>query len=139
VTHDGPIDVDLRQLCLDFDTYDEDEWRELRQEITQPCHVRREAVGWCPHVGCRYHLYLDVDLCTGAITVNFPGVALEDMTETCAMRISNAGGETDAYIAAQAMNTSTRSVRDLIDEAFESFRAAGGRIKGLLPGHGHEL
>ena len=44
----------------------------------------------CPFVGCRYHLYLDVDA-KGAIIFRYPRKAVEDLKETCALDIADRG------------------------------------------------
>lgn len=43
----------------------------------------------CPWVGCRHHLYMDVSEVTGSITVNRPGVELEDLAETCSLDVAD--------------------------------------------------
>jgi hypothetical protein len=59
-----------------------------RLEARRP-RTRAECEGTqvCPWVGCKWHLMLDVDPRTGAIKVNYPGVALEDMLATCALEV----------------------------------------------------
>jgi len=42
--------------------------------------------GPCPWVGCRYHLYLDVDPDTGRLTLNFPDLEVDALEETCSLR-----------------------------------------------------
>ena len=39
----------------------------------------------CPWVGCRHHLYLTVDERDGAMTLNFPGVEVWDLKQSCAL------------------------------------------------------
>lgn len=48
----------------------------------------------CPWVSCKYHLYLDVNPQNGTIKLNFPGLAVEEMTESCAMDVAERGGIT---------------------------------------------
>lgn len=48
----------------------------------------------CPFVGCRYHLFLDVDPETGSLKLNFPGREIEAMAETCALDVADRGGAT---------------------------------------------
>jgi hypothetical protein len=47
----------------------------------------------CPWVGCKYHLAVEVS-CAGGLKLAFPGVELEDMVETCALDVADAGGAT---------------------------------------------
>lgn len=47
----------------------------------------------CPHVSCRYHLYLDVDR-HGNLIMNFPGREPDELMESCALdSIDRASGE----------------------------------------------
>lgn len=51
----------------------------------------------CPYVGCRYHLYLDVDPDRGSVKFNFPEIEpeeLEKMPATCALDVAEEGGLT---------------------------------------------
>lgn len=45
----------------------------------------------CPYVGCRYHLYLDVDESTGAITFRFPRTPVSELRESCALDVADRG------------------------------------------------
>lgn len=46
----------------------------------------------CPFVGCRHHNYLDINEETGSIKINFPNVAIEDMTDSCSLDAADEGG-----------------------------------------------
>jgi hypothetical protein len=46
----------------------------------------------CPHVGCRYHLYLDVSPNTGAIKLNFPDLEVWELAISCALDVADSGG-----------------------------------------------
>lgn len=46
----------------------------------------------CPYVSCRHHLYLDVSPKTGAIKLNFPDLEVDELTESCALDVADAGG-----------------------------------------------
>lgn len=46
----------------------------------------------CPWVSCKHHLYLDVDPETGAIKLNFPDLAVDELEETCALDVAEEGG-----------------------------------------------
>lgn len=39
----------------------------------------------CPWVGCRWHLYLDVNPLNGSIKLNFPGLQVWELAHTCAL------------------------------------------------------
>lgn len=45
--------------------------------------------GPCPWVSCRHHLKLDVDPVTHAVKDNFPGVDVDEMRETCSLRVAD--------------------------------------------------
>lgn len=66
----------------------------------------------CPWVRCRHHLALDVNARTGGLLVNFPGVELEDMPDTCSLDVASRGGHT-LEEAGQRINVTRERVRQL--------------------------
>jgi hypothetical protein len=48
----------------------------------------------CPHVSCKFHLYLDVNPETGSIKLNFPHLEPWELTESCALDVAERGGIT---------------------------------------------
>jgi len=48
----------------------------------------------CPWVGCKHHLYLDINPATGSIKINFPDREPWELEHTCALDIAEAGGKT---------------------------------------------
>jgi hypothetical protein len=48
----------------------------------------------CPFVSCKYHLYVDVNPDNGTIKLNFPGLELDQIPETCALDVADRGGIT---------------------------------------------
>lgn len=46
----------------------------------------------CGFVGCRHHLYLDVNPATGSIKINYPGVGPEQLPESCSLDVADQGG-----------------------------------------------
>jgi hypothetical protein len=48
----------------------------------------------CPWVGCKHHLYLDVNQKTGSVKMNFPDREVWELAETCALDIAEKGGVT---------------------------------------------
>lgn len=79
----------------------------LRPKTRDDC---RNGPRPCPWVGCRRHLYLDVNPRNGSIKYNFPGMALEDLEETCASDVEERGG------------VSLQKVGDLINVTLERVR-----------------
>lgn len=102
-------------------------WRRLRDELgSQPCrHTLREH-GWCPHVGCRYHLYLDVNPATGSIKLNFPDLEVWEMEETCALDVADRGGVTLRGVGA-IMNLTRERIRQVELKALDSISGSGYR------------
>ncbi|MES1205003.1 MAG: hypothetical protein ABUS79_03620 [Pseudomonadota bacterium] len=52
--------------------------------------------GPCGYVSCRHHLKLDVNPETGAVKDNFPDLDVDEMEETCSLRVAESvpDGET---------------------------------------------
>ena len=48
----------------------------------------------CPFVSCSHHLALDVNPMSGALTVNFPELEIEEIPETCSLDVADRGGAT---------------------------------------------
>jgi hypothetical protein len=48
--------------------------------------------GPCGFVSCRFNLYLEVDDLTGAVKLNFPDKEIDELEETCALRVAGRGG-----------------------------------------------
>lgn len=66
----------------------------------------------CPHVSCKYNLYLDVSERTGSIKLNFPDLEVDQMTESCVLDVADRGGMTLGDVGA-AMNLTRERVRQL--------------------------
>jgi hypothetical protein len=66
----------------------------------------------CPWVGCKYHLYIDVDERTGSIKYNFPHLEPWEIPATCSLAVAKAGGVTLDTIG-EYMNLSRERVRQL--------------------------
>jgi hypothetical protein len=66
----------------------------------------------CPWVACEHHLYLDVDPETGSIKINFPSLDFDELAETCALDVADAGGATLERVG-ELMNVTRERVRQL--------------------------
>ncbi len=66
----------------------------------------------CAFVGCKYHLFLDVNPVNGNIKLNFPGLEVEDLPETCSLDIADRGGITLEEVGA-LMNLTRERVRQV--------------------------
>jgi hypothetical protein len=83
-------------------------------EVEKP-RFRAECAGGerpCPFVSCKHHLYLDVSAKTGAIKLNFPDLEVWEMTETCALDVSDRGGTTLEEVGA-IMNLTRERIRQV--------------------------
>ncbi len=66
----------------------------------------------CPYVSCKHHLFLDVSARTGAIKLNFPDLEVWEMTESCALDVSDRGGTTLEEVGA-IMNLTRERIRQV--------------------------
>ena len=66
----------------------------------------------CPWVSCAHHLYLDVDVETGALHLNHPSVEVEDMRDSCALDVADRGGETLESVGS-LMNLTRERIRQI--------------------------
>lgn len=94
-------------------------WMEaIRPTLRSQC---RNSPRPCPHVSCRYHLYLDVNPETGSIKLNFPGIEVWEMKESCALDIAERGGVTLEEVG-QLMNLTRERIRQLESFALNQVR-----------------
>lgn len=82
--------------------------------------------GPCGYVSCRHHLKLDVDEITHVVRDNFPGVDVDEMDETCSLRVANAvAGNSETLTleeVGERMNISMQWVQILERDAARKFR-----------------
>ena len=79
----------------------------------------------CPFVSCKHHLYLDVNAETGSIKYNFPDIEVWEMTETCALDITERGGVTLEEVG-EIMNLTRERIRQLEMSALTKLLEAQG-------------
>lgn len=87
----------------------------------------------CPFVGCRWHLYLDVNGQTGTIQLNFPGVDVEELTESCALDVADRGG-TPLEGVGEAMAITRERVRQIEDRALDKLIQVDGFLDLIKEG-----
>lgn len=78
---------------LTLDAHARDEVDEIHDAIPRP-RTRGDCVDQprpCPWVGCRYHLYLDINPHTGSVKFRFPDLDPWDLEETCALDLAERG------------------------------------------------
>ena len=91
-------------------------------------HTRAECVQGedaqrpCPYVSCRHHLYLGVNERTGSIKLNFPGLEVWDLPESCALDVADRG-EMTLEAVGELMNLTRERVRQLETSALEKLKA----------------
>jgi hypothetical protein len=71
----------------------------------------------CPFVGCKHHLYLDVDPETGSIKLNFPDLEPEEIEHSCALDAADRGAHTLEAVA-EKMNITRERCRQVELKAY---------------------
>lgn len=66
----------------------------------------------CPWVGCRHHLYLDVNPSTGAIKLNFPDLEPWELRHSCVLDLAARDGMTLTEVGA-VLNVTRERVRQI--------------------------
>ena len=110
--------------------------QELKREATGeiPEHWRPQTRGDCgkerpcPYVGCRYHLYLDVNPLNGSIKLNFPDLEVEDLPESCALDLAEKGRQTLEEIG-EAMSLVKERVRQIELVAIKKLQASAENLR----------
>lgn len=83
----------------------------------------------CPFVGCRHHLYLDVNPDTGSIKVNFPHLEVWELKETCALDVADRGGVTLEEVG-EIMNLTRERIRQVEVRGLIKLKMAGNDSLG---------
>ncbi|TXD38022.1 DNA-binding protein [Lujinxingia vulgaris] len=92
-------------------------------ESKRPAHRDqcRMAERPCPYVSCKYHLYLDVNPHTGSIKLNFPGLEVWELSETCALDVADRGGITLEEVG-ELLNLTRERIRQVEATGLEKLR-----------------
>lgn len=90
------------------------ERRELEEDRPRNRSECRGHEGPCPWVGCRYHLYLDVNPVSGSIKINFPHLEPWELAETCALDVAEQ--EHDLEQVGSYLNMTRARVGQVVDE-----------------------
>ncbi|MBN2693564.1 DNA-binding protein [bacterium] len=107
---------------------DTEEWNIERPEIREHCE---NGIRPCPFVGCKYHLYLDVNKENGSIKFNFPDLEFDELEETCSLDIIKKGDTTLDAIG-KHMNLTRERVRQIEAVAIEKLTNSGLFPKEVL-------
>lgn len=94
-------------------------------EEDRPSHRSECRLGErpCPYVSCKYHLYLDVNPRTGSIKLNFPGLEVWELTETCALDVADRGGITLEEVG-ELLNLTRERIRQVEAKGLDKLREA---------------
>lgn len=82
----------------------------------------------CPWVGCKHHLYLDVNPRTGSLKLNLPELEPWELVDTCSLDVADHGGATLETVGGH-MNLTRERVRQVELTALHELRA---RVRALL-------
>lgn len=92
-----------------------------------------EGVRPCPWVGCRHHLYLDVNKKTGHLRLNFPDLEPDQLVETCALDVAARGGATGREVA-QYMGCTYQRIGQIEQAALAKLLAAAPWLSDYIQG-----
>jgi hypothetical protein len=81
----------------------------------------------CPWVGCRHHLFLDVDEDSGSIKLNFPDLEPDQLVDSCALDVADRAGATLDQVGG-ALNLTRERVRQIEQLALRSVRNAAAEF-----------
>ena len=85
------------------------------EEVKRPTK-RSECINGprpCPFVGCKHHLYLDVNPETGSIKFNFPDLEPWELVESCALDITEAVGNLTLEDTGDTVNLTRERIRQV--------------------------
>lgn len=80
-----------------------------RPKTRKDCHKMARP---CLYVSCRHHLYLDINVESGSVKLNFPDKEIWELEETCALDVAERGGIT-LEEAGQIMNLTRERIRQI--------------------------
>lgn len=81
----------------------------------------------CPFVSCKYNLYLDVDEDRGSIKLNFPDIEPDEMKQSCALDVADAGAVT-LEVAGELVNITRERIRQIETKAIDLVRIRARRF-----------
>ncbi len=107
-------------------------------EYERPKHRSdcREGKRPCLYVACRYHLFLDVNPMTGSIKINFPGMEVWQLEETCALDVAERGGITLEEVG-DIMNLTRERIRQVEASGLDKLRSGEASLSSFL--HGDDI
>lgn len=100
------------------------------QRLSERPRVRSDCKGGarpCPWVGCKHHLYSDMNAETGSLKVNFPNLEVGEMEETCSLDVADRGGVTLEEVG-EILNLTRERVRQIEVRGLMKLRSNGGEL-----------
>ena len=88
----------------------------------------------CPWVSCPHHLYLDVNVETGAIKLNFPHLEVWQMATSCSLDVADRGGITLEEVGS-ILNMTRERVRQIEVRGLDKIKRHADDELGLPPEH----
>lgn len=88
--------------------------------------------GPCPWVSCHHNLYLEVDDLTGAVKLNFPDKAVEELAETCSLRVA-ARGALSLEEVGKLVNLTQERVSQIEDDGLRKGRRFMSGARRVAP------
>lgn len=87
----------------------------------------------CPFVSCKHHLYLDVTRDSRSLKLNFPDLAVDEMTESCVLDVTDRGPQPLEKVA-DLMNITRERVRQIeVRTLVKVERLVRGRMPEYVP------
>jgi hypothetical protein len=112
-----PIKNSIRRVAAESALYPEDVDADRPRTRGDCDQVERP----CPYVGCRHHLYLDVNEKNGAIKLNFPDLEPDELLESCSLDMAELGPSTLEETGA-VLNITRERVRQLAERTERRLR-----------------
>lgn len=82
----------------------------------------------CPMVGCKHHLFLDVNPRNGTIKLNFPDLEPEQLVVSCALDVADRGGVTLQRLGS-LMNITRERIRQVERIALKKLKPHAERLR----------
>jgi hypothetical protein len=86
----------------------------------------------CPWVGCRHHLYLDVNQENGSVKFNFPDLEPGELRPSCSLDVADGGAVTLDEVGL-SMNLSRERIRQVEVKVLTKLRSLVERLIGNKP------
>jgi hypothetical protein len=82
----------------------------------------------CPFVGCKHHLYLDINPDTGSIKINFPDLEPWELEHSCALDIAESAHTLEEV--GELLNITRERIRQLEAQGLMKLHWLARRLRG---------